>query len=180
MPVKKVQKKKTVKVVRKKTDEKHKGGRPTKLTQKIIKETRKYIESHSDEYEFKVVQNPVKKKDGKKRQDHVYKRVKIPTVEGLAIHLGVSRSTIYEWIDDIDSSLRQEFSDTVERLKAIQAERLISNGLEGIYTPTITKLLLHAHGYTERTQIDLSGEMKVERLKDIEDTTREILEASKK
>lgn len=80
----------------------------------------------------------------------------LPTVEQLAYELKVARSTIYE---------NDQFSDTLEQLKQIQAHMLIANGLMGTYNSTIAKLLLSsAHGYVEKQAVEHSGGNPVELL----------------
>ena len=64
----------------------------------------------------------------------------LPTVEGLAVHLSVNRSTIYEWRKE-----HPEFSDILEQILALQASMLIQNGLKGEFNSTITKLMLSKH-----------------------------------
>jgi hypothetical protein len=71
----------------------------------------------------------------------------VPSVEGLAIYLGVSRSTVKLWASQDD-----EFSATVEGIKSIQARKLINLGLSGEFNSAITKLLLNNHGYTEKVE----------------------------
>lgn len=123
-------------------------GRPTdyKGLDTLLK-ANKYIDSCKDE-EYQRV-----KSDGDKSTtyDNLVK-VKIPTIEGLAAHLEVSRSTVYEW-----KAKYAEFSDIIERLQQLQAERLINNGLSGTYNPTIAKVLLTKHGYIERQAVGLDG-----------------------
>lgn len=75
-------------------------------------------------------------------------KVKIPTLEGLAIYLNISRATIYDWKDKYT-----EFSDIVEKVLTLQAQGLIENGLVGEYNPTITKLMLTKHGYVDKQEI---------------------------
>lgn len=58
-------------------------------------------------------------------------RVKLPTVEGLAAHLGVNWDTHYE-----RAKHHEDFSDTLEELKETQAEQLINGGLSGDYSQT--------------------------------------------
>jgi hypothetical protein len=72
----------------------------------------------------------------------------LPTVEGLAVHLCVARSTIYEW-----AKTYPEFSDILEALLAAQGSQLIQNGLKGEYNSTITKLMLTKHGYKDKTDV---------------------------
>jgi len=71
-------------------------------------------------------------------------QVKIPTIEGLAVYLKINRDTVYDWCKKYE-----DFSDIIEELKAIQADRLLNNGLSGDYNPTIAKVLLTKHGYRE-------------------------------
>lgn len=66
------------------------------------------------------------------------------TIEGLALHLGVSRSTIYEW-----ESTHSEFSDILEVLRQKQTVSLINNGLCGKFNATMSKMMLSKHGYYE-------------------------------
>lgn len=75
-------------------------------------------------------------------------KVKIPTVEGLALFLGITRETLYNW-----EKLYPEFFSIMERLRQKQADALISNGLSGDYNPTIAKVLLTKHGYREGQEI---------------------------
>ena len=82
--------------------------------------------------------------------------VRIPTLEGLAVFLNVSRSTIYEWADKYP-----EFSDILEQAMARQAQGLIENGLTGTYNSTITKLLLTKHGYVDKQEITGAGGSKL-------------------
>jgi hypothetical protein len=81
-----------------------------------------------------------------------------PTIEGLAVKLGVSRDTLYEW-----GKKHPEFSDILEALQAVQADTLINNGLTGVYNSTITKLMLTKHKgadgqpYTDKQDITTDG-----------------------
>src|SRR4051812_31303790 len=69
----------------------------------------------------------------------------LPTIEGLAVHLGVSRQTLYDWSDEKSVRYQPEFSDILEQLMAAQASQLVQNGLVNNYNPTITKLMLTKH-----------------------------------
>ena len=77
----------------------------------------------------------------------------LPSIEGLARYLEVSRDTLYEW-----EKQYPEFSDILEAVRAEQADRLINNGLSGDYNPTITKLMLSKHGYSDKTDITTAGQ----------------------
>lgn len=72
----------------------------------------------------------------------------LPTATGLAQELHVHRDTLYEW-----GTQYPAFSDTLKQLKDMQEEKLIQNGLAGVYVPVITKLILSTnHGYREKTE----------------------------
>ena len=60
------------------------------------------------------------------------------------MHLGISRATVYDWKEKYP-----EFSDIIEKLQSVQADRLLLNGLSGDYNPVIAKVLLTKHGYRE-------------------------------
>lgn len=70
----------------------------------------------------------------------------LPSIEGLALYIGVSRSTIYAWKGQEG---KEEFSDILERVSALQGKTLINKGLSGDFTSTITKVMLTKHGYRE-------------------------------
>lgn len=118
-----------------------KVGRPTKYSEEILTKTREYIDSCEDKVRrfHKTVGD---------RTDS-YERlvvVKIPTLEGLAVHLKINKDTIQEWRKEEG---KEEFSVLIDELLAKQADRLANNGLSGDYNPTIAKVLLAKHGYRE-------------------------------
>lgn len=87
----------------------------------------------------------------------------IHSIEGLANHLDLARSTVYKWRDEIE-----EFSDTLEAVMRKQAIALINSGLAGEYNSTITKMMMNVnHGYRERTETDhmsTDGSMKTHKI----------------
>jgi hypothetical protein len=76
----------------------------------------------------------------------------LPTIEGLAVHLCVARSTIYLWAKE-----HAEFSDILEQILALQASMLIQNGLKGEYNAPMAKMMLTKHGYKEESDITSGG-----------------------
>lgn len=125
------------------------AGRPTKYSPQILKKADEYISSCVDEY-FDYHKTQGARSDTYERKI----RVNLPTVEGLALHLDVHRDTLHQWSKDYPL-----FSDKLEKLKALQAQRLMSGGLSGDYNPTIAKLLLAStHGMTDRTDLTSDGE----------------------
>lgn len=122
-------------------------GRPTEYNEEIISKSIEYINLCVDE----IVD--YHKTRGEKHNSYERRiNVKLPTIEGLASHLGVARSTLYEWKEKYN-----EFSDILEKLLSIQAEKLINNGLSGDYNSTIAKLLLAKHGYKDTRETDLTN-----------------------
>ena len=121
----------------------HAGGRPTDYHgEETIAKVRDYIASCIDEE--REIMNADKLTTRLK--------VKLPSIEGLAVYLDVTRETIYEW-----RKVHPEFSYIIGRLLATQAERLLSNGLSGDYNSTITKLILTKHQYHDRVDTDITS-----------------------
>lgn len=103
-------------------------ARPTKLTKALLEQAKGYLVYYQD--------NEV-----------------VPTIAGLALHLGVCRPTIYDWAAEEGS----EFSYIVSDIQATQEQKLINGGLRGDMNASITKLMLSKHGYAEKTEQTLSG-----------------------
>lgn len=102
------------------------AGRPTKYTDEIQQKADQYVE-----YAYMEMGDVV------------------PSQEGLAEYLELSRSTICLWATDGE---HLSFSDTFDRLKSKQARLLINGGLSSDMNSTIAKLMLHNHGYSDRTE----------------------------
>lgn len=117
---------------------KHAGGRPTLYTPEVIKQINEYLKTAVPE------------------------NMQIPTVEGIAIRLGISRDTLYEW-----AKVHKEFSDTIDLLKMKQKEALVQTGIFGgkEVNATIIALLLkvnHDMIETERKQLVGADNEKLE------------------
>lgn len=110
------------------------AGRPLEYNDEILTQAQEYLLSCED----KEIE-----KGSEDRPTYSIK-VKLPTIEGLAVYLKVSRDTIYDW-----EKKYKEFSYILTQLRAEQADKLINNGLSGDYNPTIAKVLLTKHGYRE-------------------------------
>lgn len=108
-------------------DEKHAGGRPSKLTPEIAELARDYIETYKTKY------------------DH-----EMPSHVGLSIILKVNRSTLYEW------SLKEnsEFSNILDECMAAQQLVLFNKGLTNDFNASIVKLALGKHGYSDKIDND--------------------------
>jgi hypothetical protein len=112
------------------TGQKHAGGRPTSLTDDLMASAREYVDE----------------------SDNTGVQTLLPTIERLALTLGVSRDSLYEW-----EGLSQEFSDILNKLRAIQADKLIQNGLLNRYNPAMAKMMLSKHGYVEQKDFTSDG-----------------------
>jgi hypothetical protein len=113
------------------TNDKNKGGRPTDYNENMLLKAQEYLAGAHDYID----------EAGKWR-------VKIPKAAGMALHLGVARSTLYEW-----AKSHAEFSDILERMNAMQEDRVIDRAIDGTYNSNIAKLLLGKHGYSEEQHL---------------------------
>lgn len=123
------------------------GGRPTEYSQDILTKAKEYLDACEDEEEQQLTGLSIKGTE-------LYKnklRVNLPSIEGLALYLEISRDTVYDWEKQDD---KKEFSYIISSLRAKQAKALIDKGLSGDYNPTIAKVLLTKHGYSNKTEVD--------------------------
>lgn len=103
------------------------AGRPTLYTPELVKRARGYLTSFKDMGDM------------------------IPSIAGLACVLGVTRETCHAWARD---PKKEEFSDILRELAQRQERELLSGGLSGNFNPTISKLVLARHGYSDRVEND--------------------------
>ena len=127
-------------------------GRPTEYSDKVLKDAQAYLDACEDETKQIIT--------GESEKFTSYKEkvvVKLPSIEGLAFYLKISKDTIYQW-----EQLHPEFSDVISDLRLKQAERLINNGLSGDYNANIAKALLAKHGYVDKQEIqqNVTGDIK--------------------
>ena len=123
-------------------------GRPPKYNKKILPRTLEYIEKCQDE--IYVFQKMAGKTDGFEEKI----RTHLPSIAGLALHLGISRETVYDWEGKFPP-----FSDALTRIRAMQEQALIDGGLSNRYNHVIAKLILSSnHGYKENKDITSGGE----------------------
>lgn len=129
-------------------DEWEKIGRPSDYHPKeTIKQTIAYIKANEED-EFYEVWNRHGERDKKKKWFvptlQTKRKVKLPTIEGLAYHLNISKETVYDW-----RKKYPDFSYLIGKLLQKQAQKLLENGLSGEYNSVIAKVVLTKHGYRE-------------------------------
>jgi len=76
----------------------------------------------------------------------------IPSAAGLARYLGTSKRVLYDWADT-----HEEFLHTLTALNTEQERVVLSGGLSGQFAPTITRVVLNNHGYTDKQQVEHSA-----------------------
>lgn len=109
-------------------------GRPSLFNREMIERAKEYIQFFQQSRSTEEMENDVEV---------------IPSVAGLALYLGVSRATIYNWGDE-----NEEFLDTLAILQAVQEVSLLNGGLRGRFNAQISKLALANHGYSDKQEID--------------------------
>ena len=93
----------------------------------------------------------------------VYEKYKKPSVVGLALYLGyASRQSLYD-------NDKGEFSYIIKRAKARIEEKVLMNTSEGDVPTALGIFLLKQFGYTDKQEIQHSGEMSIGRPPSLED-----------
>lgn len=123
----------------------HAGGRPRKI--ETVEELREGIERYIDHIQTNAAAGVSL----------------IPDVEGLALFLGVSRSTLFEW----QKSRAGEFSDTIKTtLNAIAAYKK-QLALTGKIPPIVFATdFNNNHGYIQQHTLELQASRKLDALPD--------------
>lgn len=106
------------------------GGRPSIYTPELLERARDYVLNYADYGD------------------------QIPSIAGLACELSISRETCHTWAKDED---KPEFSDIVRDISQAQERRLLNGGLSGDFNPSIAKLVMTKHGYTDKIETEHSG-----------------------
>lgn len=81
----------------------------------------------------------------------------VPSSQGLALYLGVSRMTPYNWCTQKTSKYRDEMEAILDRLQATQAVRALNGGLDGSMNASVVKTVIGNHGYTEKQAVEHTG-----------------------
>lgn len=102
-----------------------KPGRPTKYCDALLEAAEAYLENYEAAGDL------------------------VPSVVGLALAIGIDKSTCYEWAKHEDKA---RFSDILTRVEAIQEQQLLRGGLGNEFNPAITKMMLTKHGYSDKIE----------------------------
>ena len=78
----------------------------------------------------------------------------IPSIAGLSVHLKIARSTLHAWCKEEG---KEAFSDILDAILSKQEQVLINKGLKNEFNSAIVKLALGKHGYSEKTEQEISG-----------------------
>jgi len=149
--------------------EKSKGGRPPKYKgDETIALAEEYIKECEDE--FVNIMESENEKTGRVKYERQL-RVNLPKGEGLALKLEVSRDTLYDW-----AKKYPKFSNILEKINSLQAERVINRALSGEYNANIAKLLLGKHGYHDKQEVQHSGSILGNLLSEISETNQPLVD----
>jgi len=123
-------------------------GRPTLYNQEIQDRADKYINDWELYKEIKEKANPEK----------VMMIVNaIPSIAGLALELGVHRSTIYKWVE----AKHSKFIDTLEIIQQKQEVFLIHHGLTKGYDAGFAKFLaINVTSFKDKVEHDVGEDAK--------------------
>ena len=101
------------------------GGRPSKYNPELLRKAKEYLDTYQD------------------------KGHKMPTLAGLSLAIGINKETAQVWSKDKN---KRQFSVLCDRIRMIQEQLLLDNGLDSTWNSNITKLVLSKHGYHDNPQ----------------------------
>ena len=114
----------------------NRGGRPSKYNDAVLETTWDYINGGFEQFGV------------------------CPTIERLALILGVGKRILYEWEKQED---KEEFLHAIDTLRCLQADLTINKSLTGEWRNNLTiGRLLTTHGYKEKIETDNKNEHKVD------------------
>jgi len=70
---------------------------------------------------------------------------------GLCIHIGRSKSIVYDWAKQKG---KEEFSDILDIVNELQEDQLLNGSLTNTLNSTISKMMLSKHGHIEIKEVD--------------------------
>jgi hypothetical protein len=125
------------------------SGRPSEYKGEYVEKVDEYLALNQDE-ELQAVKQW---SDGGNALYENRLKVKLPTIEGFALFLGVSKKSLLNWEKE-----HNDFLHALDKIRTEQHNRLINSGLSGSYNSTIAKLILSSnHGMSEKTSSEVTG-----------------------
>lgn len=100
--------------------------------------------------------NTILEKANKYMTDFYHHGAVFPSHVGLALYLDLNQDTLYDWAKQEE---KKEFSEILAKIKLIQHEMLIGGGISGEYNSNIAKLVLGKHGYSDKQDTNISGQL---------------------
>lgn len=138
------------------------GGRPTKLTEEVVKAAEKYVEDCFTGLDEIIVKRGFDK-DGETRWEQTAPR--LPNIARLGLECRVDKSTLYEWEkpnggsetqkdDENVAALRRRFSHCIRAVQQLQEAMIVEEGGSGRIHPRFAAFLASAkHDYAERREL---------------------------
>lgn len=109
----------------------NKGGRPSEYDPNFVKEVDKYLE------------------------EAIPENMDLPSIEGLALRLDVSKQSLYNWAEQ-----HPKFLDALEKLRLTQKQHLVKIGIFGgkeINSNIVSLMLKVNHDMVETNRTELTG-----------------------
>jgi len=78
----------------------------------------------------------------------------VHSIVGMAIAMGVCEETLFAWEKDPEKT---EIIRYLKEVRNLQKTELLNRGLSGSYNPTIAKLMLTKHGYSDKVDTTQAG-----------------------
>lgn len=75
---------------------------------------------------------------------------RLPTRAGLSNYIGVTKDTLIKWGEE-----NKQLFDALKGLDQLQEDEVWQRALKGEYNSNIAKLLLHNHGYSDKSQSEI-------------------------
>jgi hypothetical protein len=112
----------------------NRGGRPTKYNETVLETARDYFNGGYEQFGV------------------------LPTIERLALVLGVGSDTVQAWEKQED---KNEFSIIVKGIRNLQADLLLNKCLLNEWNSRTGNLLLSKHGYAEKKELSVDAPKSV-------------------
>ena len=81
----------------------------------------------------------------------------LPSIQRLAIELGIGRKTLYVW-----GEKHEAFRHILDKAMVLQECKIIERAIQGHWNSNIAKLVLGKHGYHDKVDSTVSGGLKIE------------------